>query len=93
MNRENLIMKLMEKTKNPVSHSDMDRIVRGFMEEIVNAVANGDTVSLIGLGTFSARERAARTARNPLTGESISVPAKKVPVFKPGTVFKAAVNK
>ena len=93
MTRENLVMKLMEKTKNPVSHADMERIVKGFMEEIINAVANGETVSLIGLGTFEARERAARTGHNPKTGESITIPAKKVPAFKPGTAFKAAVNK
>lgn len=93
MNREQLVMKLMDKTKTPVSHADMERIVKGFMEEIIDAVSNGETVSLIGLGTFELRERAARTGHNPQTGEAIAIPAKKVPAFKPGTAFKVAVNK
>ena len=93
MNREELIQKLMTKTKKPVSHADMCRIVHGFMDEIKTAVADGDSVSLIGFGTFMAKDRQAREARNPQTGEKMHIPAKKVPVFKAGTMFKAAVDK
>lgn len=93
MNKQELILKLMEKTKQHVSHADMTRIVDGLMEEIRTAVASGDTVNLIGLGTFSAKQRAARTARNPQTGGTLQIPAKKVPAFKAGTMFKDVVNK
>ena len=93
MNKQELIEKLMAKTKTPVTHADMERIVTGFMDEVKAAVAAGDTVSLVGFGTFEARERAARTARNPQTGETLKVAAKKAPAFKAGKAFKEAVNK
>ena len=93
MNREELIQKLMTKTKQSVTHADMSRIVAGFMDEVKTAVANGDSVSLIGFGTFMARDRQARDARNPRTGETIHIPAKKTPGFKAGKAFKDAVNK
>ena len=92
MNKEQLVLKLMEKTKKPVSHADMERIVKGMISEIETAVAAGDKVSIAGFGTFEARDRAARTARNPQTGETLQIPAKKVPAFKAGTTFKNAVN-
>ena len=93
MNKQELIEKLMAKTKNPVTHADMERIVNGFMDEVKNSVAAGENVSLVGFGTFEARERAQRIARNPQTGEQILIPAKKTPAFKAGAAFKAAVNK
>lgn len=93
MNKQELIEKLMAKTKAPITHADAERIVVGFMNEVKAAVAAGDSVQLVGFGTFEARERAARTARNPKTGETLIVPAKKTPAFKPGKAFKDAVNK
>ena len=93
MNKIELVEKLMTKTKNPISKADTERIVAGFIDEVKAAVAAGDTVQLIGFGTFEARSRAAREARNPLNGQKISIPAKKVPAFKPGKAFKDAVNK
>ena len=92
MNRMELVEKLMAKTKAPISKADAERIVAGFMEEVKNAVAAGETVQLVGFGTFEARSRAAREARNPKTGETLKVAAKKVPAFKPGKAFKDAVN-
>ena len=93
MNRIELVEKLMTKTKTAISKADAERIVAGFMEEVKNAVAAGESVQLVGFGTFEARERAAREARNPQTGETIKIAAKKVPAFKPGKAFKDAVNK
>lgn len=93
MNKEQLIEKLMTKTKAELTHADMERIVKGAMDEIKAAVAAGDSVQLVGFGTFEARERSARTARNPQTGEVLQIPAKKAPVFKAGKAFKDAVNK
>lgn len=92
MNRIELVEKLMTKTKTAISKADAERIVAGFMDEVKNAVAAGESVQLVGFGTFDARERSAREARNPQTGETIKIPAKKVPAFKPGKAFKDAVN-
>ena len=92
MNKQELIEKLMDKPKAEITHADMERIVKGFMDEIKAAVAAGDSVQLVGFGTFEARERAARTARNPQTGETLHIPAKKTPAFKAGRAFKDAVN-
>lgn len=92
MNKQELIAKLMTKTKATMTKADAERIVDGFIEEVKNAVAAGETVQLVGFGTFEARGRAAREARNPQTGETLHVAAKKVPAFKPGKAFKDAVN-
>ncbi|MCQ2557997.1 MAG: HU family DNA-binding protein [Oscillospiraceae bacterium] len=59
---------------------------------ITAAVAAGDKVQLTGFGTFEAREYAARTGRNPQTGEEIQIPAGKAPAFKAGAALKAAVK-
>jgi DNA-binding protein HU-beta len=93
MNKQELIEKLETKTKVTLTHADLERLVNGFMDEIKAAVAAGESVQLVGFGTFEARTRAARTARNPKTGEALTVAAKKAPVFKAGKAFKDAVNK
>ena len=59
---------------------------------IKDALAEGDRVSLIGFGTFSIKERAAREGRNPRTGEKIEIPEKKVPSFRPGKALKEVVS-
>lgn len=61
-------------------------------EGITSALKKGDRVQLIGFGSFSVRKRAARTGRNPRTGKEIKLPARKVPVFKPGDALKKAVK-
>ena len=61
------------------------------MDSIGDALADGDKVSLVGFGTFEARERAARDGFNPQTGEKIKIAAKTVPAFKPGAGLKAKV--
>lgn len=68
--------------------------VNGVFEAITDALAKGEKVQLIGFGTFEARDRAARTARNPQKpDEIISIAASKVPAFKAGKALKEAVNK
>jgi len=64
-----------------------------FMETLMEAIKNGDIVRLIGFGTFKVRARAARAGRNPQTGKPIQIPAKVVPVFRPGTKMKKAAAK
>jgi DNA-binding protein HU-beta len=61
-------------------------------ETITQGLKNGDTVSIIGFGTFSVKERAARTGRNPQTGEAIAIAASRSPTFKAGKAFKDAVK-
>jgi len=65
--------------------------VDAFIRAITDALAAGEKVNLIGFGSFSVRERKAREGRNPQTGEKIQIPAKKVPVFKPGKQLREAV--
>jgi DNA-binding protein HU-beta len=62
------------------------------MEGITNALENGDKVTLVGFGTFSTSERAARTGRNPRTGKELKIPAKKVVRFKAGAKLADAMN-
>ena len=93
MNKQELIAKVQNSVRNPMTHADAERCVNAFIDSIKEAVAAGDSVQLVGFGTFEVRERAARTARNPQTGETLTIAAKKVPAFKPGKAFKDVVNK
>ena len=68
------------------------RALDAMIECISKALKEGDQVSLVGFGIFSVKERAARTGRNPKTGESIEIKAAKTPAFKPGKAFKDAVG-
>ncbi len=68
------------------------RALDAVMESITNALKSGDSVVLVGFGTFAVKERAARTGRNPKTREEIAIPASKVPGFKAGKALKDAVN-
>ena len=63
-------------------------VLEAFVSQVQKQVKKGEKVTVPGFGTFSRRQRPARTARNPRTGESIKVKASKVPAFKPGTGFK-----
>jgi len=66
--------------------------VNAVFEVIGDALTNGDTVSVIGFGTFATRSRAARTGRNPRTGESVAIAASKTPSFKAGQALRARVR-
>lgn len=68
------------------------RAVDAAIQAISECLAKGDDVALVGFGTFSVRDRAARTGRNPKTGESINIAAARIPQFKPGKALKDAVN-
>jgi len=66
--------------------------VEAVLSGVTGALSNGDSVSLVGFGTFSVASRAARTARNPRTGETINVGPSKAPKFKAGKALKDAVK-
>ncbi|TXK65899.1 HU family DNA-binding protein [Alkalisalibacterium limincola] len=75
-----------------LSKTDAGNAVDAVVEVIKKALKKGDTVTLVGFGTFQVRKRAARTGRNPRTGENIKIKASKVPGFKAGKALKDAVN-
>jgi len=79
--------------KSGLTLKDTDKALNALQEAVTEALAGGDKVQLTGFGTFEVRERAAREARNPQKpGETISVPASKVPAFKAGASLKKAVK-
>ena len=71
-----------------ISKKDAEIAVSATLDTITNALKEGDKVQLMGFGTFEVKDRAARIGRKPSTGESIEIPAKKIPSFKPGKGFK-----
>lgn len=75
-----------------LSKADAGRAVDAMIASITNALKKGDTITLVGFGTFDVRKRGARTGRNPRTGEEIKIAASKNPAFKPGKALKDAVN-
>jgi integration host factor subunit beta len=91
MIRSELLLALAK--ENPeLRAEEVERVVDIFFDEISERLAQGGRVELRGFGAFSTREREARTGRNPRTGESVSVPGKKVPYFKPGKEMRARLN-
>ena len=75
-----------------VSKAEAARVVDAVIDSITRALKKGDTVTLVGFGTFSVRKRGARTGRNPRTGDTIKIKASKNPAFKAGKALKDAVN-
>ncbi len=90
MNKTELVASVAEKAG--ISKKDADAAVAAFVETVVDAMKANDKISLVGFGTFSVKERAARTGINPLTKEKIKIAASKVPSFKAGKAFKDALK-
>lgn len=90
MNKSELIDAIAEGAD--ISKAAAGRALDSVIDAISGALKKGDQVSVVGFGTFTVRERAARTGRNPRTGEEIKIAAAKVPAFKPGKALKDAVN-
>ncbi|PPD33162.1 MAG: DNA-binding protein HU [Methylomonas sp.] len=78
--------------KSGLTKADSGRALDGFIQSIEEALKNGDSVALVGFGTFEVKERAERKGRNPQTGEEITIKAAKIPSFKAGKSLKDAVN-
>lgn len=74
-----------------ISKAAAERALSAVIDSVVKAVAKGDTVTLVGFGTFKSAKRAARTGKNPKTGEPLKIAATTVPKFSAGATFKAAV--
>ena len=90
MNKSEMIAAIAE--KSGLTKADAGKALDAAVETITEALAAGDTISLIGFGTFKVSERAARTGRNPKTGEPLEIPAAKLPKFTPGKALKDAVK-
>ena len=90
MNKSELIDAIAESAD--LSKASAGRALDAAVEAITNALKSNDSVSLVGFGTFSVKERAARTGRNPQTGAPIEIAAAKIPSFKAGKALKDAVN-
>ena len=90
MNKAELIESIAESAD--LSKASAGRALDAAIEAVTKALKKGDTVTLVGFGTFSVRKRAARMGRNPRTGEEIKIKASKVPGFKPGKALKDAIN-
>ncbi|OGT19176.1 MAG: DNA-binding protein HU [Gammaproteobacteria bacterium RBG_16_57_12] len=90
MNKTDLIDAVAESAD--ISKAAAGRAVDSILDSIGGALKKGDQVNLVGFGTFVVRERAARSGRNPRTGETINIEASKVPAFKAGKALKDAVK-
>lgn len=91
MNKSDLIDQICAQC-GEMTKADAERALNAVTKTIVNEVAAGGTVTLVGFGAFKASQRAARAGRNPKTGEAIQIPASTVPKFTPGKEFKDAVS-
>ena len=89
MNRKELVTALAEKTG--FTKKDVDKFLTAFVEVVTDSLKKGESVNMVGFGVFKVVSRAARQARNPRTGERISVPAKKIPQFKAGKALKESI--
>ena len=90
MNKNDLVHAVAENAG--VSKKDTELVLNSILSVISDALKSGDRVQLVGFGSFETRERAARKGLNPRTREEITIPASKVPVFKPGKALKDAID-
>lgn len=90
MNKSELIVALAQKAE--LSKKDADKALNAFVQVVTEALKAGDKVQLVGFGTFESKERPARTARNPRTGEEIQIAASKTASFKAGKALKDSIN-
>lgn len=90
MHKTDIVVALANTTDLGVNKADL--VVSSFIEQITNALSRGESVALLGFGSFNVSERAARAGRNPQTGASIQIAASKTVTFKAGKALKESVN-
>jgi integration host factor subunit beta len=86
------LLQALAKENPELRVEDVERAVDTFFDEVAESLAEGGRVELRGFGAFSTRQREARKGRNPRTGDTVSVPEKRVPYFKPGKEMRARLN-
>lgn len=92
MNKQDLITAIVTKGNGKITQASAEIALNTVTDQIVKAVANGETVTLVGFGGFKSAAREAREGRNPSTGAAIQIPAATLPKFTAGQAFKDAVN-
>lgn len=90
MNKSELVSAIAEEAQ--LTKVDAEKSLMGILDALTNCLAAGDKVTLVGFGTFSVAERAARTGKNPQTGKEIQIAAATTPKFKPGNTLKTLIN-
>ncbi|MFG6384102.1 MAG: HU family DNA-binding protein [Lachnospiraceae bacterium] len=90
MNKAELIAAMSEKAQ--LSKKDAEKALKAFTDVVAEELKKGEKIQLVGFGTFEVSERAARTGRNPQSGEEMEIPASKAPKFKAGKALKDMVN-
>lgn len=90
MNRTELVAAIAKKTE--LSRKDAEKALKAFTEVVADELKKGEKIQLVGFGTFEVSERAARTGRNPQTGDAMEIKASRTPKFKAGKALKDSVN-
>lgn len=90
MTKSELINQIAEKSE--LTKKDAEKAFSAVVSSITDALVSGEKVQIVGFGTFEVRDRKEKLSKNPQTGETITVPAKKAPAFKAGKALKDAVN-
>ena len=91
MTKSELIERLSE-ADGSLSRNEAEAVVNGIIDAMIQALQGGERVEIRGLGSFTVRERKARVARNPKTGDTVEIPARKIPFFKTGKELRERVN-
>ncbi|NEU84064.1 HU family DNA-binding protein [Nostoc sp. UIC 10630] len=89
MNKSELVDVVAAKTN--ITKKQADEIISAFLSVVIEAVANGEKITLVGFGSFERRDRSEREGRNPKTNEPMTIPATKVPAFSAGKQFREKV--
>ena len=90
MTKTELVKEVAKKTKAP--QKEVEAVLSNFFDTVKQSVKKGDKVAIIGFGNFEAKKRAQRTGANPKTRKKMTIPEKRVPVFRPGKAFKEIVS-
>ncbi|MDE7313500.1 MAG: HU family DNA-binding protein [Eubacterium sp.] len=90
MNKAELVSAIADKAE--LSKKDAEAAIKAFTDVVAEELKKGEKIQLVGFGTFEVSERAARTGRNPQTGEEMTIPASKAPKFKAGKALKDLMN-
>ncbi len=90
MNKAELIAAMSEKTE--LSRKDAEKALKAFTDVVAEELKKGEKIQMVGFGTFEVSELAARTGRNPQSGEEMVIPASKAPKFKAGKALKDMIN-
>jgi len=90
MTKKDIVVKIADDTS--IKQVDVKKVVQRTFDDIIESLARGDTVELRNFGIFKVKSRKGRMGRNPRTGDSVSIPEKKVVTFKPGLIMKERVK-